>query len=230
MITCSVCGIVNSELDTICVSCKSFLQARVDALNLFETIWGLIESPRATLRKIVLARHKNYAVVLGLVSGLTVFFDIAWMKQLGDRFGELVSLVGMGIVLGPILGVVALALVSLMLRLLSKFWRGKATKKNMFAATAYAFVPLAIAAVFVIPLELATFGIDFFGTNPPPALIKPLEYYLILGLKSVLWIWMAFLLIEAMMAANAFESKRRLPVASCVLGVMGILITAIRFA
>ncbi len=230
MITCTVCGKENSDLDTTCFSCKSFLQGRVDALNLFETIWGLVDTPRATFRRIVLARHKNYAIVLSFFSGIALFFDVAWLRHLGDRFGELVTLVGTGFVLGPILGVVAIGIGSIVFRGVSRIWGGKATRRNMFAALAYAFVPLSLGLVFVIPLQFAIFGMDFFGTNPPPGIIKPVEYYLLLGLKSVLWIWMAYLLVEATMAANAFDSKRLLPVAACVLGIVGVLVTVVSVA
>ena len=72
MITCSICGVQNDELAVLCSSCKSYLQSKVDSLNLFATIWQLIENPRAAFKKIVLARHKNYV------------FE-AWTKRLPSR-------------------------------------------------------------------------------------------------------------------------------------------------
>lgn len=229
MITCSVCGTVNDDLSIVCTSCKGFLQGRVDALDLFATVWGLIESPRATLKRIVLARHKNFSVFLSSVFGICLIFDIAWYKNLASIFPSLLTLVGIAIVLGPIVGVFIIFLASMILRRVTNALGGKASRKNLFAVLAYATMPMALSLVFIIPLEIAIFGIDFFGSNPPPMIIKPLEYVLLIGLKSVAVLYALYLFIEATMAANAFERKKVAAVAFSAVSLVTICVLAVHF-
>jgi hypothetical protein len=81
-------------------------------------------------------------------------------------------------------------------------------------------MPMVFALVFVAPLQLAIFGVDFFGTNPPPDFIKPIEYYILLVLKGAAAAWTVYLMIEATMTANAFERKKIILVS---LGIVSLL-------
>lgn len=222
MITCTVCGKENDALSVVCTACKSFLQARVDALDLFSTIGGLIEKPRATFKKIVLARYKNYSLILSALFGISLVFDLAWLKDAGNRVAGLLPILGAAVIGGPIVGVIGVLLVSIVLQQATRVFGGHATRKNLFAAIAYATAPMVIALVFIIPIQLAVFGKEFFGTNPPPSLLWPTEYYLLLALKTLAACWTVYLVIEATMAGNAFERKRFVPVALTVLGILGL--------
>src|SRR6059036_2490374 len=104
MITCSVCGQQNNELAVLCTSCQSYLQSKVENLNLFETIWQLIESPRSAFKRIVLAKHKNYVFVLSSLLGISMAFAMFWLKNLGPQFTNLPTLIGSGGFLGVPLG------------------------------------------------------------------------------------------------------------------------------
>ena len=212
MITCSVCGQENDDLRTLCSSCKSFIQGRVDVLNLFETIWGIIESPQDTFRRIVLAKHKNYALLLSSLAGITLVFYVAWYKNVGDRLQSLLPVIGAAILLGPMVGIVFVLGLAFIVRLVSKRLGGNPNLRNLFAALAYGSVPLAFSLVFLIPIEIAVFGSDFFGTNPPPMTIRPIEYTVLLALKALSGLWMMFLLIHGTMEANAFHRRKFLSV------------------
>jgi hypothetical protein len=229
MIICSVCGNENDDLSIVCSSCKSFLQGRADALNLFETIWGLLESPRATFKRIVLAKHKNYSLFLSAMFGVCLMLDIAWFKSVAERFPSLLTILAAAALLGPLVGISVVWIASIVLVRVSKVFGGKASRRNLFATIAYATVPMAFALAFIVPIEIAVFGIDFFGANPPPMIIKPLEYTLLIGLKSVAAVWMVVLLIHGTMAANAFDGKKLLPVAISVIGLIGVAVVILRF-
>lgn len=227
MITCSVCGAQNDDLNVVCSSCRAYLQGRVDALDLFATLWGLIESPTETFRRIVLAKHKNYEILLSSLFGVCLIFDIAWYKVLAPVFSSLTLLVGSALIGGPIVGVVAVFVFSLLMRSITRAMGGRAVRRNLFAAVAYATMPFALSLVFIIPLEIAIFGMDFFGTNPPPMLIRPLEYVLLLVLKAVAALYSLYLLILGTMAANAFGKKKFIPVAMSVVGVLALGVVAL---
>ncbi|HXF99532.1 MAG TPA: Yip1 family protein [Bacteroidota bacterium] len=220
MIPCPVCGTTNDELQTVCVQCGSFLQGRVDALNLFETVWGLVESPHRTFKKIVLSKHKNYVLLLSVLFGIGLMFDIFWAKRLGDVIGNLLTLTGLALIVGPLAGIVTTFLVSLALQVSTRLWDGRATLRNMYAACSYALSPMAVSLFVVVPLEIAAFGVHFFGTNPPPMLIKPTAYVLILVLKAVFTVYAVYLLVAGTMAANGFARNKMLPVVASVVLVV----------
>ena len=100
MIRCSVCGHENDDLSVVCVACKSFLQAKVDTLDLFQTAWILIVSPRRAFKRIVISRHKNYGVLLTSLLGIAIAFTVFWFKNLGGHFSSLIALLGAGLILG----------------------------------------------------------------------------------------------------------------------------------
>lgn len=59
MINCPVCYSDNDELEIVCKSCRGFLQTKVDNINLFETLWGLIENPSKTFKNIAIAKSAD---------------------------------------------------------------------------------------------------------------------------------------------------------------------------
>lgn len=229
MITCSVCGQENDDLRTLCSSCKSFIQGRVDALNLFETIWGIIESPQDTFRRIVLAKHKNYALLLSSLAGITLVFYVAWYKNVVDRLQSLLPVIGAAALLGPMVGIAFVLCLAYTVRIVSKRLGGNPNLRNLFAALAYGSVPLAFSLVFLIPIEIAVFGSDFFGTNPPPMTIRPIEYTVLLALKALSGLWMMFLLIHGTMAANAFHRRKFLSVGLVFVSLFVAIATVLHF-
>jgi hypothetical protein len=229
MIACPVCGRSNDDLRTTCIGCGSFLQGRVDVLDLFATLWGLLEAPQRTMKRIALARHKNYTLVLSALFGVGLVLDIAWYKRLAEQFGSLIALVGTAVLAGPPAGLVTVLVVSLLLQRLTRLFGGHATLRNLYATTAFALFPFVAVLVFVVPLEIGIFGLDFFGTNPPPMVIKPVEYSILLALKAIAALYAVFLLIEGTMAANAFAGVKRLPVLLSVIAVVGVCISTVHF-
>ncbi|MER3523116.1 MAG: hypothetical protein C4326_03390 [Ignavibacteria bacterium] len=229
MIECPVCGTANEDMHTTCVSCGSFVQGKVDALDLFHTLWGLIEAPRRTFMRIVLARHKNYVILLSALFGIVLVFDFAWYRSLGGVFGGLITLTGFAFFVGPFLGMLSLFLVSVALQQLTKVAGGHATLRNMYAVVSYATFPIASALVWIVPLELAVFGFAFFGTNPPPMIIKPAAYTTLIALKSVLAVYALYLLVEGAAAANGLSGRQTIPVVLSVLLVVGGYVTTLQW-
>jgi hypothetical protein len=205
MIACPVCGAQNDDFGMACVSCKSYLQSKVVNLNLFETVWWLIQSPRSAFRKIVLAQHKNYGFLLSSMLGISLVYTIFWFKNLGGLFPNVIALTGAGLLVGPPLGLLFVLLLSFTTVALARMFGGKATLRTMFAVIAYAAMPIALSLVVVFPLEVAVFGIYFFGSNPPPVVINPIAYIGLLAFDSVACLWSWILLLEGTIVANGFS-------------------------
>jgi hypothetical protein len=208
MITCPVCRTPNESFEPVCTSCGSFLQSRVDALNLFETAWGLVESPRKTFRRIVLARHKNYVFILSALFGIALVYGAIWYRSLGNRVDSAAMLMLAGPVLGPPVGILTVSLLAWVATLAGRMLGGKAGFRIMRAVTAYATVPVLLSLVVVFPAELAVFGMDLFRTNPHPMVISPIAYLVLLGLDTAAVVWSWLLLLEGAVIAQGFTRMR----------------------
>ena len=229
MLTCSVCGHQNDDLATVCSSCKGFLQAKVDGLNLFQTIWGLMETPGGTFRRIVLSRIKNYIFLLSSLFGIAAALGFAWYRNLGKVFTSLLTLVGTGILVGPLLGILLVALGSILLVFLSSILGGKPTVRNMFAVVSYSAVPVILSLVFVFPIELAIFGPYLFDNNPPPLVLNPVLYIALLGFDVIAVCWSCYLLWKGNIVVSGFRRGKALLVTLGLVALTGAGVYVLRY-
>jgi hypothetical protein len=229
MIRCSVCGTDNDDLAVLCSTCKSYLQTKVDTLDLFGTIWLLIEAPRRAMKRIVLARYKNYVYFLSALFGISLVYTAMWYRNLGKVFNDLFILLAGGFLAGPVIGILYLLLCSIVLVVFTRFLRGKATVRNTFAVVAYSTVPIAFSLVFILPVEIAIFGLSFFDNNPSPLVLKPVEYVvlIVLDVAAALWSWA--LLVEGVVVANGFTRLKSVLAGVLVLVLAGLSAAGLHF-
>jgi hypothetical protein len=230
MIACTVCGTQNDEFAVVCVSCKSFLQMKVDNLNLFETLWSLMEEPRAAFRRIALARHKNYVILLSCLLGMAIVYLVIWLKTLGARFPNFALLVGAGLVIGPFAGVLFTFLFSLIVHRVGRLLGGTGSYRNVRAATVYASVPIVYSLVLVFPIEIAVFGSYFFSDNPPPLVINPVAYIVLLGFDAAAIVWSLVLLIEGAVVVNGFSRGKAAVLAAVMVSLASLAVYGLGFA
>ena len=186
---CPVCGTENDDLAVVCSSCKGYIQAKVDTLDLFQTIWGLMESPSVTFRRIALAGSKNYIVPLTVLFGVALVYALLWNANYGVREPQLATILGLGILAGPVLGTVVFLVLSRFLAIVTPLGGRKVTSRNAFAMLAYAVVPVVLSLIIIFPIEIAVFGIYLFDTNPPPIVLNPLAYVVLIGLDGIAALW-----------------------------------------
>jgi len=201
MLKCPVCGAENGDLDVVCRSCKSFMQAKVDTLDLFSTAWGLLEQPRRTFRRIALAKSKNYVILLSSAVGVVIVYLYLWHWHIAVQVPSLVTLLGVGLLVGPPLGNLFVALCAAVIGFILRVRGINLTFRNTRAVLAYACVPLVASLLLVMPLEIAIFGSYFFDNNPPPMVINPVAYIGLVGLDALAGLWSAVLLIVGIRSA-----------------------------
>ena len=149
MIICSVCQIENDKYATICKKCGSFLQNRVPNLDLFETLWKIIENPKEAFRLIMIAEHKNYTLFLYALSGISVaFFGFSYFK-LGDRFENMLFLIFWAMLIGAPLGMVLCPIISSFHWMLSRMLGGKASFRTSLGITSYAMTPVTLSLLIL---------------------------------------------------------------------------------
>jgi len=230
MIACTVCGTQNDEFAVVCASCKSFLQMKVDNLNLFETLWGLMESPRVAFRRIALSRHKNYVILLSCLLGMALVYSVIWFKHLGTRYPDFAILVGAGFIIGPFAGILFTYLFSVIVHRAGRLLGGTGTYRNVRAATVYASVPIVYSLVLVFPIEIAIFGPYFFSDNPPPLVIDPVAYIVLLGFDGAAVLWSLALLIEGTVVVNGFSRGKAAILAAIMVSLTSLAVYSLGFA
>ena len=223
MILCPVCGKGNKDLAVTCVECHGYLQSRVDALDLFATIWGMIESPGRTLKKIALATHKNYTLLLASLFGIVWTFLAFRVSQVGTVIPELFSLVLAGLVGGSLVGLVALPLSSSFALWLGRRMGGEGGFRNVLALFAYAAVPLLLALVFVLPVELGVFGVSLFGIPPSPWDLKPGIFLLLCIINGALLLWFLGLLVASLSVGLGLPAGKAAGVGAVIVGWLSAL-------
>ena len=189
MLRCPSCSFDNDDFAIICVQCKSYLQNRVPNLNFFETAWGIIESPRATFRKITLAEHKNYVLFLFAGFGIAVSFTTFWYLELGKFFDSLLFMIPWALGGGVVGGLVLTPLLTLFVHLVGRALGSNQQFRNSNAMIAYSLVPVMLSLILILPIELLTFGMYLFTSNPPPFVIKPTSFLVLAGFDVLMSVW-----------------------------------------
>ncbi len=220
VISCPICGIQNSDDALLCSQCKAFLQAKVDTLDLFSTMWGMIESPKTTLKKVVLSRSKNYVFVLSVFAGLMSVFGYFWLYKIGNLLDGLLPILGLGVLLGPVAGLMFMSCAAGLASGLSAHLGGKKAYRNTFSVLSYAATPLLLAFVVFFPVEIAVFGQYLFGSNPHPMIIRPDLYIVLIVLNGIAVVWAFFLATAGIRTANALSFSRAAMVMLLSLGVI----------
>jgi hypothetical protein len=223
MLRCPTCNAENDSYALICTNCRGYLQNRVPNLDLFETVWGVVESPPGTFRRIALAEHKNYSFVLFTGLGVAIMFTLFWLHRFGNVIDSIPGLLGAGlaagIVVGPILGFVLPGVAHLVLTLSGV----KVRFRNSLAALAYAVSPVVSSVVIILPIELALFGMYLFTSNPSPYALKPVAYVMLIGFDSLLALWSILLGVVGLKVVHQTSWARAAIAVVAVLGVLAAL-------
>jgi hypothetical protein len=216
---CAVCHTQNDEFAMTCVKCHGFLQNHVTNLDLFETIWDVIEHPTIAFRRIRLADHKNYAVSLFSFFGIGVSFSLMWLFRLGIRFSSLLELIVFGIGSGIVIGILLAPVIATLFWVVAKIGGGHAGFRDSLAIAAFSLTPILVGIILLLPIELLTFGMYLFTGNPHPMALKPGLYMTLIGLDIVSVIWTIFLLFVGTMVGHQIKALRSAIIALIVAAV-----------
>lgn len=192
---CPVCRQQAHWMQLRCASCGAALRDRVPTLQLFSTIWQLLVDTRAAMMRISRSEQKNYVYLLFALEGIvpaTLALVVARTTDAGMEYGlsALVQWGGglcIGLLTGPLLSMFASTVLG----------RARETYRLWSALLAYGMLPLALASVIVLPLQMAIFGPNTFSFNPWPGSYDPASFWvltLLLALAVLLalvWWWVA---------------------------------------
>ncbi len=216
MTTCAVCGASNPDLTTRCKSCGSNLQERAKALNLFSTVFGLWKYPDYTIRKVVLAEHRNYTFVLATFEAIFLSFFCLFQIKAGDIYSiQLPKLLDTGLLFGVALFLPMIYLSSIVSYLLMRASRKGVPLGNFISGVVYGLHPLALGSVILLPMEIAVYGPYLLSNNPAPWIINAPPFYMFAFLNLVVAAAALSLIVRL---AKLIFSKRI--IAAVLVGVM----------
>ena len=221
MIKCPVCLAENDDFATTCIKCKAFLQNRVPNLDLFETAWRVLVSPRATFQRIVLAQHKNYSLLLFSLFGISLSFAAFWYFRLGSRFETLLDLLPWALIVGIALGAASAIILTLVYHTIAKLFGGIGAVRDSLALLAYSLTPVVASLFIVLPIELMTFGMYLFTSNPHPYTIKPVSYVILVGFDAIVSLWTIGLAILATKVGHRISTTKSFIVTIVTLALFG---------
>jgi hypothetical protein len=227
MITCGVCRTQNDEFATTCRNCKSYIQNRIPNLDFFDTVWKIIESPRLAFHNITLAEHKNYSLLLFSLFGIGLSLTGFWYFKLGSRFESLLDLLGKAIAIGVGLGFVSAALFTFLFSLTVRIMGGKWELRNSLGVLAYSTAPVSLSLALILPIELLSFGMYLFTSNPDPYTLKPDIYIALMSFDCAVALW-AFGL--AVVGASVSKQLSLLKSFAAVLFAAGISLSILFWA
>lgn len=186
-IICHNCHTSNNFVNLHCSNCKHLIRDRVINIDLWSSIMGSIDSPSEMFKKVVLAEHKNFILVLFILISLRHAIS--------------------GLLISPYIGIISIQyyairfIASTVLILILYITLSKTTQQNVikeittfklkdaFAIILYGQTPIIFSLVILFLFEIILFGEYLFSIQPSPLEIKPMFFYLFLTLEITVLIW-----------------------------------------
>lgn len=223
MRTCPTCGTNNDDYAVVCSNCKGFLQNRVPNLDLFDTAWGILHAPTKTFRRIALAEHKNYVIALFCLFGVAVSFSAFWYFKIGEHFDTLLGVIIAALLGGPPLGLALWLLLTGLYWGVAKMFGVPASFRNAYSVLAYSFLPIILTLPIVLPIELLTFGMYLFTSNPSPYVIKPVSFVVLAGFDAVMSIWTIVLVTAGSVVVHRASALRAAGIVGSFLIILALV-------
>lgn len=201
-ITCENCRSENPHYALNCKSCKAYLRTRIVNIDLWQFIGKLIESPVKGFTNIIYSEHKNFVLMLLVLAGLKYFLNaIIFSQTININYGTTDNLAYNYLISeGYLIAIVVLF--SLIVTLMNKSLGLLTRFKDNFAILVYSFIPLIFSVVILTPVQIALFGTHWFNFNPPPYVIKPMVFWVIIFIEGIMVLWSAFLVIAGFYAQS----------------------------
>ena len=193
VVVCKNCNSENPFYELICQKCKSYLRERVYNIDLWHTLYLLIESPSKAFKQIINSEHKNFLVaILLLVSGKVllngIFLKIFILKGKAEFPNYFLDYL-----LAIAFLVIIILLFSSLLKIITEKSGIQTRYSDNFSILTYSHVPYTFSLIILFPIELILFGEYLFSYSPSPFQIKETLSYVLLAFEGLIILWSVFL-------------------------------------
>lgn len=222
-IICENCNSENDYFKFSCSNCGSLLRDKTPNIDLFSTIWQLIETPTKAIKRIIFSEHKNYLIFLLLLLVTKFVFSsffsqsvliepVNYQKYLSANFG-----IGFAIILFLII------VFPLIQKKILKSRNVNTRYKDNLAILVFTQIPIILFLILILPIEFALFGKFWLFSNPSPFIIKETAAYSFLIMEILVLIWSLILFG----IGNYIQSKSK--IYSIIVTIIFSIILAITF-
>lgn len=184
-VECSNCQTNNDITNLTCKNCKHFLRDKIVNIDIWKFFWELLENPTNALKKIILAEHKNYIIILTLL----IVLKIGLIGNLINNIVQLNSFYNSNFVTNifkfAISFVLAISIISVITRKIISFKFTRIKLKDSFALLIFSFWSLTFSIVLLTIIEYTLFGSYFFTFEFSPLEIKKYPFYIICFLELI---------------------------------------------
>ncbi len=211
---CPVCNERLFFLRTRCEHCGAQVQERVPNLDLFHTVYMVLENPSRVFATIARSEQKNYVYLLFSLAGFGLGGAALWIARAGEHssnFAFIPVTLGWS---GPVAGLATFSLVAVIFKVFFRSPYDTITYRQAAALLAYALVPLVASVALIFPVELAVFGKLLFSFDPSPYAYKPTAFLVLAGLDTLAVLWSVALVFIA------FRAVYRVPYTRLIAGVV----------
>ncbi len=202
IIPCPNCNIENDYYRLNCTKCGALLRNRVVNLDLWSTIWKVIEEPTKAFENIIFAENKNYVFFVALLFSIKLTFNSFFVKSNLGKGIDFQNYLGLDFLIGIITFIVAFLIIALFHKIILKGFGINTRFKDNFSILVYSSVPILITLIIFFPVEYALFGKYWLFFNPSPYMIKPTAAYVFTWMELLMFFWMYLLLIIASFVQN----------------------------
>lgn len=194
-IYCPNCNSENDFHSFNCLSCGSLLRERVVNIDLWSTIWKVIETPSKVFGKIIHAENKNYTFILSLLFSLKLTFNSFFIKSLFGMNIDYQNYLGLNLLIGLSTYLLLFIIIAFGQKIILKGFGINTRFKDNFAAFIYSSIPILLALFIFFPVEYALFGKYWLFFNPSPYLIKATAAYVFTFMEFLIFVWMFLLFV-----------------------------------
>ena len=202
VLICKNCETENAIYKLTCSNCKEYMRERIVNLDLWSTIWKLVESPTIGFSNIIHSEHKNFIIVLTFLFSIKYFINTLIFTNAFEINTFTLDYLLQNFALSLLYTILLICLFSLLITLLNKLFGIKSRFKDNIAIYVYSTFPLILAGLFLFLIEFALFGHYFLSFDPSPFLLKKNVAYISAGLEAIIVIWSLVLSIAATFAQS----------------------------
>jgi hypothetical protein len=193
-IICENCNSENDFFNLNCNNCGSLLRDKKPNIDLFATVWALIEEPTKSLRKIVFAEHKNYQFFVLLLLLLKLVFTSFFLQSLILTPVDYQNYLSLNLGIGFLSFSILILLFPFLQKIILSSNSVATRYKDNLALLIYSQMPLVLFLLIILPIEFALFGKFWLFSNPSPFIIKETAAYTfsIMEILTFLWSFVLF--------------------------------------
>ena len=163
-------------------------------IDLFSTIWNLIETPTNALKKIIYSEHKNYLTFIAILLIIKLIFTSFFLKSVFIQPIDYQNSLSINYGIGFVSFLTLILLFPLIIRTALQNNSIATRYKDNLAMLVYSQMPMILILIIILPIEIALFGKYWLFSNPSPFMIKETAAYAFSFMEIVAFIWSLILI------------------------------------